>query len=148
MTSPGPDWYRDPGNAAQLRWWNGNEWTGHTRADEPPVAAPVVPPEETFPLRRRERADQPAKPTKPARATPARSSNPFAWIGLAIAGLSFAFDPLAIPSALAIVVSAMGLWRALVPGKGRTSSGLALAIAGLVLGIVRTVYVLGLLLTG
>ena len=28
-----PGWYADPqGDAQTLRWWNGNEWTRHTRS--------------------------------------------------------------------------------------------------------------------
>ena len=25
--SPNPGWYRDPDDAAQLRWWNGRSWS-------------------------------------------------------------------------------------------------------------------------
>lgn len=28
---PGPNWYADPQDASQLRWWDGYNWTGHTR---------------------------------------------------------------------------------------------------------------------
>lgn len=27
-------WYPDPSKTADLRWWNGNEWSSHTRPHE------------------------------------------------------------------------------------------------------------------
>ncbi|MGP3969361.1 DUF2510 domain-containing protein [Streptomyces sp. 6N223] len=54
MTEPvGPGWYPDPRHAgedpAPERWWNGTDWTGHTRAagegiPGPVAAAPAAPP--------------------------------------------------------------------------------------------------------
>jgi hypothetical protein len=41
MSSPPAGWYQDPENAAQLRYWDGVEWTEHRAA--PPQAAPVTP---------------------------------------------------------------------------------------------------------
>lgn len=37
---PAADWYHDPGNPAQLRYWNGTAWTPHTAPA--PGAAPAM----------------------------------------------------------------------------------------------------------
>jgi len=29
--APPPGWYNDPARPGTVRWWNGNEWTGHTK---------------------------------------------------------------------------------------------------------------------
>lgn len=35
--APPPGWYQDPeGPAGQTRWWNGNQWTEHRAAPQPP----------------------------------------------------------------------------------------------------------------
>lgn len=36
-------WYVNPDNAAELRWWTGQEWTASTRPLEPPAAQPPPP---------------------------------------------------------------------------------------------------------
>lgn len=30
-------WYADPESSAGDRWWNGSQWTSHTRATDPPI---------------------------------------------------------------------------------------------------------------
>lgn len=40
MTSA-PDWYRDPHDSMTLRWWDGFQWTAHTKP-APVIQAPVV----------------------------------------------------------------------------------------------------------
>lgn len=55
---PTPNWYQDPKNPSQLRWWDGSKWTRRTRAilpaEEKPAPgpataeAPVVKPHVTF----------------------------------------------------------------------------------------------------
>lgn len=34
------DWYPDPWDQRQSRWWDGSEWTGHVRSDLPPPPPP------------------------------------------------------------------------------------------------------------
>jgi membrane protease YdiL (CAAX protease family) len=43
QTVPGPGWYTDPWHHAGARWWDGQQWTGHTQQ---PYAAivPAAPP--------------------------------------------------------------------------------------------------------
>lgn len=36
-SSPQPGWYPDPSGSANVRWWDGNQWTEHTQQ---PAAAP------------------------------------------------------------------------------------------------------------
>jgi Protein of unknown function (DUF2510) len=33
-TPPPPGWHPDPGDARQLRWWDGNQWTDYTKSPE------------------------------------------------------------------------------------------------------------------
>jgi len=42
MTTPPPNWYRDPGVQGQLRYWDGTRWTEHVTPGwhAPPVPAP------------------------------------------------------------------------------------------------------------
>jgi membrane protease YdiL (CAAX protease family) len=39
QTVPGPGWYTDPWHHAGARWWDGQQWTGHTHQPWTPVAA-------------------------------------------------------------------------------------------------------------
>ncbi len=34
VESPEPGWYADPHDRTRLRWWDGDDWTAHTRDDE------------------------------------------------------------------------------------------------------------------
>ena len=40
-TLPAAGWYADPQDAAQLRWWDGAQWSTHTAPAPQPVAAPA-----------------------------------------------------------------------------------------------------------
>ncbi|AMB59900.1 DUF2510 domain-containing protein [Microterricola viridarii] len=42
-TLPAAGWYADPQDAAQLRWWDGSQWTTHTSPVPEPVATPELP---------------------------------------------------------------------------------------------------------
>lgn len=39
MTTP-PSWYRDPQDASLVRWWDGQQWTGHVQPAQPAIAQP------------------------------------------------------------------------------------------------------------
>ncbi|WP_082168994.1 DUF2510 domain-containing protein [Mycolicibacterium chlorophenolicum] len=38
-------WYDDPWNQADLRWWDGRQWTGRTATTSPAAASTVERPE-------------------------------------------------------------------------------------------------------
>jgi len=45
VSTPGPGWYADPHDAANLRYWDGSTWTQHTAPGHlppPPGGAPVL----------------------------------------------------------------------------------------------------------
>lgn len=46
MTDPAPNWYPDPADPDQLRWWDGQAWTQHTQPATPqtPQQAPTTDP--------------------------------------------------------------------------------------------------------
>jgi hypothetical protein len=37
---PAPAWYADPWDAARIRWWDGEEWTGYAAPNPDPDASP------------------------------------------------------------------------------------------------------------
>jgi hypothetical protein len=43
-TSPAPGWYADPGQSAQLRYWDGAAWTAHLAPAPSPTPAPAPAP--------------------------------------------------------------------------------------------------------
>ncbi|UKA61981.1 DUF2510 domain-containing protein [Arthrobacter sp. FW306-04-A] len=42
MSTPA-GWYRDPSNAPQTRYWDGNAWSDQVRPFDPPKAPPTAP---------------------------------------------------------------------------------------------------------
>ena len=46
---PPPGWYPDVVDTTKVRWWDGNEWTGDTRAASEPPAAGTRRPDQHFP---------------------------------------------------------------------------------------------------
>jgi len=71
-TSP-PAWHPDPYNQAQLRYWDGNVWTGHTSGPAPQAPAAAQPAAAATPP---VVATPPAAATPPAVATPPAAATP------------------------------------------------------------------------
>jgi hypothetical protein len=64
MTNPPANWYPDPKGEAELRYWDGNQWTEHTHSGQP-AAAPAEPPPAQAPP-----AQAPPPSGPPAAGTP------------------------------------------------------------------------------
>ncbi len=64
MANPPPNWYPDPRGEAELRYWDGNQWTEHTHSGQPQAAPAQPPPAQAPPPQ----AAAPAGP--PAAGTP------------------------------------------------------------------------------
>ena len=64
MSNPPPNWYPDPKGEAELRYWDGNQWTEHTHSGQP-QAAPAQPPPAQAPP-----PQAPAPQGPPAAGTP------------------------------------------------------------------------------
>jgi hypothetical protein len=64
MANPPPNWYPDPRGEAELRYWDGNQWTEHTHSGQP-QAAPAQPPPAQAPP-----PQTPAPTGAPAAGTP------------------------------------------------------------------------------
>jgi hypothetical protein len=83
------------------------------------------------------------KPTRKEKDREIRRNNSMAYTGLVLALVSCLINPVAIPSVLAIVFSAIGLAKsAELEGAGRQLTGRGTAIAGLVVGIASTAWFL------
>jgi len=82
-------------------------------------------------------------PTRKEKDREIRRNNSMAYTGLVLALVSCLINPLAIPSILGIVFSAIGIAKsAELEGAGRQLTGRGTAIAGLVVSIASTAYVL------
>jgi hypothetical protein len=64
MSTPPPNWYPDPKGEAELRYWDGSQWTEHTHSGQP-QAAPAQPPPAQAPPQQ-----APAPQGPPAAGTP------------------------------------------------------------------------------
>lgn len=75
MSSVAPGWYSDPDDPAQIRWWDGEAWTGNTQPNPAamPLEASVVPPPMPAPT-----SSTPDPAPVPARAASAPVPPPFA----------------------------------------------------------------------
>lgn len=152
MTLPAAGWYRDPEDSALLRWWTGSDWSSQRRAAEsvappangygvgarasaPPAYVPMATP--VSPTR------YATKPTRKEKDREIRRSNSMAYTGLVLALVSCLLNPLAIPSILGIIFSAIGIAKAgELEGAGRSLTGRGTAIAGLIVSIATTVFFL------
>jgi hypothetical protein len=88
----------------------------------------------------------PVAPTPPAPVAPTtardgkfRRGNPIGYAGAALGLVSLLFNFFCIPSAFAIIFSAIGLAAARkLPAEGYRVTGLGWCVAGLVIGIAET----------
>lgn len=82
--APKPDWYPDPSGEAELRWWDGSQWTEHTHSFSAPPAAQsqaaqpqTMQPQQTAPAQQPQQtaqAQQPAQAGWQATGDPAYNS--------------------------------------------------------------------------
>lgn len=130
MTLPPPGWYPDPEQPTRQRWWSGERWTAGLQ--EPDVGyIPMV--------------DHPAAPEERVvvprpvgtRSSRAKQANYPSWVGLVIGALSFLYNPFALVSIPAFLVSAFGLLIAisLKRSTGRFTGGF-FALGGIALAII------------
>jgi hypothetical protein len=130
MPSPEPGWYPDPTNALQSRYFNGTVWTEKCRPLDPPEGQPLgasgTPPTMS--------SAQPSQP--PPGYAPIGTANHFSNISITLGLLALLF----VPPILGGVGIAMGL-KAKRLGEPRSSVGIAISSAGIVLGMILGVYV-------
>ena len=116
MSNPPPNWYPDPKGEAELRYWDGSQWTEHTHSGQP-AAAPASPPPAQAPP---PAAPPPAGP--PAAGTPGVGGYQPAGApsggGTSGGGSKL---PLIIGAVLAVIV--VGVVLALVLGGGDDGGG-------------------------
>lgn len=122
MSNPPPNWYPDPKGEAELRYWDGSQWTEHTHSGQP-AAAPASPPPTAAPA---PQAPPPSGP--PAAGTPGaggyQQQGGYQQAGGpsgAPAGGAKSKLPLIIGAVLAVV--AVGVVLALVLGGGGDDGG-------------------------
>jgi hypothetical protein len=114
--------------------------TGALPTDSSPAGPPELPP---F-ARPAAVTEIPAAPAAPVRSVGAqlRRANPLAFTGLLVGFLALVFNPLGGPGLLTLVLGIMGLRRANeLKRRGAAGTGLAWAIAALVLGGIAAVRV-------
>lgn len=144
MTLPPPGWYPDPEQPARKRWWSGDHWTADVQ--EPPAAAPTPAPEPA-----NDYVPMPFHPAAPeervvvprpvgTRSSRAKQANFPSWVGLIIGALSFLYNPFALVSLPAFLVSGFGL---LIAGSLKRSTGTFtggfFALGGILLAIITAV---------
>jgi hypothetical protein len=133
-------WYPDASDPSVQRWWNGISWGDQTRPANP-SAAPL-----TAPAARMVDPYAPVAPTPRAPVAPTtardgkfRRVNPIGYAGAVLGIVSLVFNFFCIPSALAVIFSAIGLGAARkLPAEGYQVIGLGWCVAGLVIGIAET----------
>ncbi|TFC01714.1 DUF2510 domain-containing protein [Cryobacterium adonitolivorans] len=154
LTLPAAGWYQDPEDSALLRWWTGTDWSAQRRFAEPvppppaygygPAAGSTSARPAYVPMAGHGSPTMYATPpTRREKDREIRRNNSMAYTGLVLALVSCLLNPLAIPSILGIVFSAIGIAKsAELEGAGRQLTGRGTAIAGLVVGIASTAYFL------
>ena len=153
MTLPEAGWYRDPDDGALLRWWTGAEWSAQRRSAQtlpvPPLAyafgntgGPAAAKQAYVPMANHYSAPlSAAKPTRKEKDREIRRNNSMAYTGLVLALISCLINPVAIPSVLGIIFSAIGLAKSgELEGAGLQRTGRGTAIAGLVVSIASTAW--------
>jgi hypothetical protein len=140
MTMPPPNWYTDPADARVQRWWSGQDWTEHTRAAAPTGLPSPFAAADPYSI-----AGPASTPLKAAdRDRQARQLNGVGYAGAVLAIISLLFNFFGLLSVLAIILSSVGLSKALkLRALGHRVTGRGWCIAGLVIGIVETLSYLG-----
>ena len=140
-------WYPDDSNPLIQRWWNGVSWGDQTRPVNgalPLQSVPMSTPQPTDPY-------APTDPPPPPATSPLTTRgqfgrlNPIGRAGLVLAVIGIVFNFFCIPSALAIILCAIGLYRirTLKP-EDRRAAGWIFCLFGILLGFLGTViYVAG-----
>lgn len=140
MTTAAPNWYPDPSNPNTQRWWDGLQWTAHTRNIlTPPVGEPVT----YVPF-----ATQPqyapagySSTKRVAGTTFLLRRNVPGFIGVALAVGSFLFDLFLIVGIAGLVLSIIGLVRdSQLRAAGNVRTGRGWLIAGIILGTILIVF--------
>jgi hypothetical protein len=140
MSNAAANWYPDPSNPGQLRWWDGLQWSAQTRpVFAPPSGPPLIPAMGTpDPYLSAPTTPLPAE-RKVAASTQLLRLNKIGFVGAVLGIASLIIDPFCAVSIAAVVLCGVGLG---VDGKlrsaGNTRTGLGWVIAGLVIGVVAT----------
>ena len=145
MTLPPPGWYPDPEQPTRKRWWSGATWTAGVQEEPaavptPTPAAAAEPSSDYVPMPHHPAApeDRVVVPrpvgTKSSRA---KQANFPSWVGLIIGALSFLYNPFALVSIPALLVSVFGLLIAISLKRSTgTLTGGFFAIGGIVLALI------------
>jgi Protein of unknown function (DUF2510) len=137
VSTPAPNWYPDPSvpsNQTAQRWWDGAQWSAHTRQvfaapsgpANPYLAAP------TSPI---------AVEPKGGASTQLRRLNSLGYIGASLCILSIIFDIADAVGIAGVVLCAIGLSNdAKLRSAGHRATGRGWLITCLVLGGLSTLY--------
>ena len=139
MTLPPPGWYPDPEQPTRKRWWSGDTWTARTDDTTPTAPAPAPEPSGYVPMpfhpaAPEERVAPRAVGTKSSRA---KQANFPSWVGLVIGALSILYNPFALVSLPAVLVSLFGLAIAISLKRSTgTFTGGFFALGGIALALI------------
>jgi hypothetical protein len=122
MTNPPANWYPDPKGEAELRYWDGNQWTEHTHSGQPAAAPAEPPPAQAPPPQAPPPSGPPAAGTPTAYDhVPQQQAYQPAPSGPAPSGGGGSKLPLIIGGVIALI--AVGVVLALVLGGGGDDGG-------------------------